>query len=304
MEEKPTFLFGASFKTRLPTGQTTVLVATMKDVGIVLDGAPTKQKNGKKRLALQAKIAGKLYPLHYQSSPFIVSTKQDMSKGRFKYTVVDFEYKSELDAYSASKCRTDLEEMDAKIRTLLWKHRSAIWPLDENITKENVYERYQGFTQERIWIPPPQPIDEEPSNALDEAVIEDADGENPKLVYEPGMKKRSPKESKKRKAPEPEIEEPVEEPVEEKAIHFPPKLRIFPRAAKNGMCKVYSHDNKPLLLSSVSAGLEVVPIFDIGLLITDGKVQPSCTGLQFTLKEDHRAPSNLAASAAFVGETY
>lgn len=303
MEEKASFLFGATFKTRLPTGPTTILSATMNYVKLGIESGPTKTKSGKQTILLQAKIGGKDYPLRYQTAPFIISGKQELKKKHFKFSIVDFEYKSNLSSASAAKCRTDLELLDTKIIQLLIKHKIAIWP-KEDLSNDEVAGKYQGFMKDRLWTPPEHRLDNSPQHSvddsMDEAVIEDPDSENPKLVYEPGVKKIEKKENRKRKAEEAELEEPSTD----KFIIFPPKLRIFPRSSKAGPCKIIGQDGSPLLLSALSVGLEVVAVFDISLTISDGMVQPSCTGLQFTIKEDHREPASFAASDAYVGESY
>ena len=299
MEDRATFLCGVPFKMRLLTGQVKILSAAMKDVTLQLDGAVQYTRGGKQRVGLQAKIQNKLFPFRYQTSPLLLANRREGKKGRFKYTVFDFDYKSNLDPQMAIKCRDQLEEADEQVASLLYDNRELIWP-GEALSASEIADRYQGFTKDRVWKPPPLPIAQPPQEALEDAVIIDPEGENPKLVYEPGLKKGDGKgSSKKRKAEEQEVDKSESTEI----ISFPAQLSIFPRTTKKTPCKVFSVDQKPLTLQALSPGLEIVSVFDISLVFVKDVIQLSCTGLQFNIKEDHREILSYLATDPYLPES-
>lgn len=287
MDEKGAFVHGVTFKTRFPDGGYKTLAAPVSNVTLISGGITTGRK-GKKKMALMAKIGNKKHTLRYQTPPLTLSKKREIKKWKSIFTVLDWDYLSQLDPLACAKCKQELADLDKKAVSLIYANATTLWP-DEEITFMMATERYEGFTTPRKWTPPPAPATEsgeasEPRDNLKDAIIEDIDSNDPKLVYEPKG------ESKKRKQMD-------EQPT---TMEFPAQLSIFPSSKKDKPCKVFSMDGKAVLLSSVTTGIEASNVFEIGLVEDNGKVQVSCTGLQINLKEDHREPSSYLAQSFYV----
>jgi hypothetical protein len=294
MEEKASFICGVTFKTRFPDGEYKILAAPVARVQLAINGGITAGRTGRKQICLNAKVGAKKYPLRFQTTPLILAKKRDIRKGKFQCTVLDFDYLSQLDAEGASRCKTELGTLDEKLIELIDENSKRIWP-DEDLEKEEIRSRYEGFTTVRKWTPPPpEPTPAEGFSGLVDAVIEDidADGMCGKFVCEPKEAKEGKGESKKRKQ--------MDNPVAPKVMEFPAQLSIFPRAKKEALCKITSMAGKPVLLSTLPVGIEAIQVFEIGLMEENGKIKPSCTGLEINLKEDHREPSSFVAKGMFV----
>jgi len=301
MDEKAAFICGATFKTRFPDGEYKILAAPISTVDLVPNGIIPK-KNKRQQINLLAKIGGKKYPLRFQTTPLILSKKRPISKGKFQFTVLDFDYASQLDPDGANKTKNELKLLDNKIIDFLNISAKKIWP-DKDLCYEEIVASYEGFTSVRKWTPTQSAQPQvEPQESVADAIIEDIDGDL-KLVYEQkevkvdggGKFSYEPTglkiEPKKRKQMEPETPQTIE---------YPPQLTIFPRSKKEQLCKVLTLTGKPVMLSALTQGLESVQVFEICLIEDAGKIKPSCTGIEINLKEDHREPSSHVAKSVYV----
>ena len=283
MGDKATFLCGVSFKTRFPNGEDKILVAPVSAVELVLLGDPVIGKKGKKRFTIGATIADKVYPLRFEAPPLLLVQKREIRKGKFRCNILDFSYTSNLCPTSALHCFKELTALDQKIRNLIHENQEIFFS-ETNLDYDDITQRYQGFTTTRKWTPPPP--ESGPADGFQSATIENADGDLPKLVYEVKG------ESKKRKFVE-------EDPSESLPMEFPAQLSIFPSSKKPNFCKVFTMDGKVALLTALTPGLEASPVFDVQLTEEQQKVQLSLTGLQITMKEDHRKVASYSASDVY-----
>lgn len=283
-QEKKMPVWGIHIACRLPSGGIEYLAYDVQKT-VFSYGCGLIQKGNKGRYLIDmfANLPGyRKEPLIIQTPPLVVHTFKEIVKPKYSSAIVALDYHSVTKEAAAVQFLQDMEFLDAKNRSFLLASRRWIWP-DEDLTDNQVVERYRGFSSERIWRKP----------------VEDKKEERKKEIQYPDL--LAPAELVK-KGDSFEIKEPASKKQcnadretdvvggeeEETTFSFPASFTFFPliRKKKYECLCLDSKKNVLKMSTALKEGYECVAVCSLNLQLDKEKiVSVNATGMTITVSE-------------------